>query len=71
MTHLRRKVGTSHIVDVDMDKSVLELTVLSLLAATCCVAAWSLQVENFPALFAAISLLTAITAIWRGLMTQR
>jgi hypothetical protein len=54
-----------------MDKSVLELTVLSLLAATCCVAAWSLQVENFPGLFAAVGLLTAMTAIWRGLMTQR
>jgi hypothetical protein len=54
-----------------MDMSVLELTVLSLLAATCCVAAWSHQVENFPVLFAAISLLAAITAMWRRLMTSR
>jgi hypothetical protein len=55
----------------DMDKSVLELTALSLLAATCCVAAWSLQVEHFPALFAAISLFSAATAMWRRLMTSR
>ena len=51
--------------------SVLELTVLSLLAATCCVAAWTLQMENFPALFAAISLFAAVTAMWRRLMTSR
>ena len=51
--------------DVDMEKSVLELTILSLLAATGCVAAWSLQVENFPMLFATLSLLAAIAALWR------
>jgi len=48
-----------------MEKSVLELTILSLLAATGCVAAWSLQVENFPMLFATLSLLAAIAALWR------
>jgi hypothetical protein len=47
--------------------SVLELTGLSLLAATCCVAASSLQIENFPVLFATISLLAAITALRRCL----
>jgi hypothetical protein len=52
-----------------MKNSVLELAMLSLLAAICCVAAWSLQLESFPPLFAAISLVTAVTAIWRGLMT--
>jgi hypothetical protein len=51
--------------------TVLELIVLSLLAATCCVAAWSLQAENFPVLFAAISLFAAMTAMWRRLMTSR
>jgi cold shock protein len=50
--------------------SVLELTVLSMLAAACCVAASSLQVENFPVLFATLSLLAAITALWRCLMTE-
>ena len=44
---------------------VLELTILSLLAATCCLAASSLQVENFPILFATLSLLAAIVALWR------
>jgi hypothetical protein len=58
-------------IGVDMDMSLLELTVLSLLAATCCVAAWSLQVEKFPVLFAVISLFAAITAMWRRLMTSR
>jgi hypothetical protein len=47
--------------------SVLELTVLSLLAATCCIAASSLQVENFPVLFATISLIAALTALRRCL----
>lgn len=53
------------LLSVDVDISVLELIVLSLLAATCCVAAWSLQAENFPVLFAAISLFAAMTAMWR------
>jgi hypothetical protein len=51
--------------------SVLELTILSLLAATCCVAASSQHVENFPVLFATLSLLAAITALWRGLTISR
>jgi hypothetical protein len=55
---------------VGLNKLVLELTALSLLAAICCVAAWSLQVENFSILFATISLLAALTALWRGLMTS-
>jgi len=38
-----------------LNKPVLELTALSLLAATCCVEASSLQVENFPILFATLS----------------
>jgi hypothetical protein len=50
-------------------RSVVELAVLSLVAATCCVAASSLHAENFPILFAAISLLTAITALRRCLTT--
>jgi hypothetical protein len=53
-----------------MEKSVLELTVLSLLAGTCCVAAWSLKVENFPVLFATLSLLAAIAALWRRLTSR-
>ena len=48
---------------VVLNKSVLELTVLSLLAATGCVAASSLQVENFTVLFATLSLLAAIAAL--------
>jgi len=56
---------------VVLNKSVPELTVLSLLAATCCVAASSYHVENFPVLFATLSLLAAITALWRGLTTSR
>jgi len=50
--------------------SVLELTVLSLLAAACCVTASSLQVENFPVLFATLSLLAAMTALWRYVTTS-
>jgi uncharacterized membrane protein len=61
----------SYLLSVDMDMSVLELIVLSLLAATCCVAAWSLQAENFPVRLAAISLFAAMTAMWRRLMTSR
>ena len=53
-----------------LNKSVLELTVLSLVAATCCVAASPLQVENFPVLFATLSLLAAISALWRFLTTS-
>ena len=48
----------------EANKSALELTILSLVAATCCVAASSLQVENFPVLFATLSLLAAISALW-------
>jgi hypothetical protein len=55
---------------VVLNKSVLELTVLSLLAATCCVLASSLQVEHFPVLFATLSLLAAIDALWRCLKTS-
>jgi hypothetical protein len=61
--------GVAHMVV--LNKSVLELTVLSLLAATCCVAASSLQVENFPVLFATLSLLAATDALWRCLTTSR
>jgi hypothetical protein len=56
---------------VVLNKSVLELTVLSLLAATGCVAASSLQVENFPVLFATLSLLAAVIALRRCLATSR
>jgi len=66
---MRMKAAT--ILAVVLNKSVLELTVLSLLAATCCVAASSLQVENFPVLFATLSSLTAIVALWRCLATSR
>jgi hypothetical protein len=55
---------------VVLNKLVLELTVLSLLAATCCVAASSLQVENFPVLFGTLSLLAALSALWRCLATS-
>jgi hypothetical protein len=48
-----------------LNKLVLELTALSLLAATCCVAALLLQVENFPVVFGTLSLLAAISALWR------
>jgi hypothetical protein len=56
---------------VVLNKSVLELTALSVLAATCCVAASSLQMENFPVFFATLSLLTAITALWVYLTTSK
>jgi hypothetical protein len=59
--------GSSQVV---LNKLLLELAVLSLLAATCGVAASSLQVENFPVLFAALSLLAAISALWRCLTTS-
>jgi hypothetical protein len=48
-----------------LNKLVLDLSVLSLLAATCCVAASSLRVENFPVLFGTLSLLAALSALWR------
>jgi hypothetical protein len=48
---------------VVLNKLVLDLTVLSLLAAICCVAAASLQVENFPVLFGTLGLLAAISAL--------
>jgi hypothetical protein len=64
----RVPISTSRVV---LNESVLELTVLSLLAATCCLAASSLKVENFPVLFATLSLLAAIVALWRCLTTSR
>jgi len=63
-------ISTSSSSQVVLNKSVLELTVLSLLAATCGVAASSLQAENFPVLFATLSLLAAIAALWRYLTTS-
>jgi hypothetical protein len=55
---------------VVLNKLVLDLTVLSLLAATGCVAASSLRLENFPALFGTLSLLAAISALWRYVTTS-
>jgi hypothetical protein len=53
-----------------LNKLVLDLTVLSVLAATCCIAASSLQVEDFPVLFGTLSLLAALSALWRCLTTS-
>jgi len=67
----RVSISTSSSSWVVPNKSVLELTVLSLLAATCCLAASSLQMENFPVLFATLSFLAAIVALWCCLTTSR